>query len=108
MTHTLSTVVVALIALAVWTYALRVAGTWASTRTTVSEAAQRSTADATAVLICAVAAVSALTDGHEFSGVARTAGVAIGGLLALRRAPFVVVVVAAAGTTAVLRLAGVH
>lgn len=107
MTHTVSTVVVALVALAVWTYALRVAGTWASSRTTVSEAAQRSVADATAILICAVAAVAALTDGHGFSGVARTAGVAIGGLLAWRRAPFVVVVVAA-GTTAVLRLAGVH
>lgn len=107
MTHSVATVAVALVVLAACTYALRVVGTWASSRVTMSEASERLTTDATAVLICAVAAVATLTDGHEFSGVARTAGVAVGAFLAVRRAPFVLVVVAAAATAAVLRLAGV-
>lgn len=52
-------------------------------------------------------ATSALLDGHTFAGVARPVGVAVGGVLAVRGAPFIVVVVAAAGATAVLRLLGV-
>jgi hypothetical protein len=40
--------------------------------------------------------------------VARPAGVLVGAVLAWRRAPFVVVIVAAAGTAALLRLAGVR
>jgi hypothetical protein len=39
-----------------------------------------------------------------FSGPARPAGVLVGAVLAARRLPFVVVVVAAAGTAALLRL----
>ncbi|MYY81399.1 AzlD domain-containing protein, partial [Streptomyces sp. SID335] len=39
---------------------------------------------------------------------ARPAGVLAGGVLAWRRAPFAVVVVGAAATTALLRLAGVQ
>ena len=45
-------------------------------------------------------------EGSGFAGVARPAGVAVGALLAWRRAPFVVVVLAAAATAALLRLAG--
>ena len=107
MTQSVSTVVTALVVLSACTYALRVLGTWASSRVAVSEASERLTSDATAVLICAVAAVATLTADHEFSGIARTAGVAVGALFALRRAAFVVVGGAAASTTAMLRLAGV-
>jgi branched-subunit amino acid transport protein len=62
---------------------------------------------AATVLLCALVAISALTDGHDFAGWARPAGVLAGGALALRRAPFLVSVVAAAAVTAVLRLLGV-
>jgi hypothetical protein len=62
---------------------------------------------AAAVLLVSLAATLALTRGHGFAGWARPAGVAVAGLLAARRAPFRVVVIAAAATTALLRLAGI-
>jgi hypothetical protein len=62
---------------------------------------------AAVVLLVALVAVQALTSGHGFAGYARLSGVLVGGLLAWRRAPFIVVVCGAAATTAVLRLAGV-
>jgi hypothetical protein len=46
--------------------------------------------------------------GSEFAGFARPAGVLAGALLAWRKAPFVVVVIAAAAVTALLRLAGLE
>jgi hypothetical protein len=61
---------------------------------------------AAAVLLIALVATAALTDRHGFTGWARPAGVLVGGLLAIRRAPFPVVVVAAAATTAALLLLG--
>ena len=60
-----------------------------------------------AVLLVALAATSALLQGHGFAGWARPAGVLVAGILAARRAPFPVVVIAAAAVTALLRLAGV-
>jgi hypothetical protein len=63
---------------------------------------------AAAVLLVALVAVTALTEGQGFAGFARPAGVLVGGLLALRRLPFLVVVAAAVVTTAGLRLLGVH
>ena len=60
------------------------------------------------MLLAALAATSALTEGHGFAGWARPAGVLVGAVLAVRRIPLPLVVVAAAATTALLRLAGVH
>ncbi len=62
-------------------------------------AAERLFADAATVLLIALAATSALTSGHGFAGWARPAGVLVAGVLAARRAPFPVVVLAAAGVT---------
>jgi branched chain amino acid efflux pump len=62
---------------------------------------------AAVVLLAALVATTALTQGHGFAGLARPAGVLAGGVLAWRKAPFLVVVLAAAAVTAVLRLAGV-
>jgi hypothetical protein len=59
------------------------------------------------VLLAALVAIAALTQGHAFAGVARPAGVLVGGILAWRKAPFVVIVLAAAATAALLRLVGV-
>jgi hypothetical protein len=58
-------------------------------------------------LLAALVATTALTEGHSFSGFARPAGVLVAGVLAWRKAPFLVVVLAAAGITALLRLLGV-
>jgi hypothetical protein len=49
-----------------------------------------------------------LTAGHGFAGWARPTGVLVGGVLVLRRLPFLVAVVGAVVTTAGLRLLGVH
>ncbi|MBC6457277.1 AzlD domain-containing protein [Actinomadura sp. HBU206391] len=68
---------------------------------------QRLLSIAAAVLLIALAATAALTEGHGFAGWARPAGVLVGGLLAVRRVPFPAVVIAATATTALLRLCGV-
>ncbi|WP_181773529.1 AzlD domain-containing protein [Amycolatopsis pittospori] len=93
--------------LAVGTFAFRFAGPVLKARITVSPKAEKLMARSAVVLLAALVAVAALTEGHEFAGYARPAGVLVGGVLAWRKAPFAVVVVAAAATAALLRLAGV-
>lgn len=99
--------VAAIASLAAATFGLRVAGPLLRGRVTVPAAVERLFADAAAVLLVALAATSALTAGHGFAGWARPAGVLVAGVLAARRAPFPVVVLAAAGVTALLRLTGI-
>ncbi|MEI8409151.1 MULTISPECIES: AzlD domain-containing protein [unclassified Kribbella] len=93
--------------LAVGTFALRFAGPMMRSRFEVPERAQQVLGAAAIVLLAALVATAALTDGHSHAGIARPAGVLVGGILAWRKAPFVLVVVAAAVTAAVLRLLGV-
>jgi branched-subunit amino acid transport protein len=97
----------AVAALAGLTFAFRIAGPLFRHRVTVSPAAERVLASAAAVLLMALAATSALTQDGGFAGWARPAGVLVAGVLAARRVPFPVVVLAAAAVTALLRLAGV-
>lgn len=108
--------ITAVLVLAVGTYAIRVAGPLLRTRLVRStgngEAAlpPRATelmAAAATVLLVALIATSSFTDGRDFAGVALPAGVLTGGILAWRRAPFVVVVLVAAGVAAGLRAIGV-
>ncbi|ETK37556.1 AzlD domain-containing protein [Microbispora sp. ATCC PTA-5024] len=96
----------AVVLLAAGTYAFRLAGPLLGDRLRLPDPLRRLLSDAAAVLLVALVAVAALTEGHGFAGWARPAGVLVGGALALRRAPFPLVVVAAAATTAALRLAG--
>ena len=96
----------AIAALAAGTYAFRMAGPVLGHRLRIPGRVQRLLAVAAAVLLTALVATAALTQDHGFAGWARPAGVLVGGVLAIRRAPFPLVVVAAAATTAVLRLAG--
>jgi branched-subunit amino acid transport protein len=93
--------------LAVGTFSLRFAGPTLRSRFEIPERAQQLLAAAAIVLLTALVATSALTEGHGPAGIARPAGVLVGGILAWRRAPFVLVVVAAAATAAGLRLLGV-
>jgi branched-subunit amino acid transport protein len=99
----------AVAALAAVTYAFRVTGPlFFRGRVSVPPAVMRFFADAAPVLLVSLAATSALTTGHDFAGWARPTGVLVAGVLAARRVPFPVVVVAATAVTALLRLAGIR
>ena len=98
--------IAAILALAVGTYAFRLTGVLLRDRE-LPAGVRRALPLAAAALLAALTATAALTEAGGFAGVARPAGVAVGALLAWRRAPFLVVVVAAAATAAGLRLCGV-
>lgn len=97
----------AVVVLAAGTFGFRFAGPLLRDRITVTARAEQLMTTAALVLLVALVATTALSEGHEFAGYARPAGVAVGGVLAWRRLPFVAVVLAAAGVTALLRLLGV-
>lgn len=93
--------------LAAGTFAFRLSGPALRSRITFPAWAARLLEVAAVVLLSALVAVTALTSGHGFAGYARSAGVLVAGLLAWRKAPFIVIVLAAAAITAMLRLLGV-
>ncbi|MFF5534736.1 AzlD domain-containing protein [Streptomyces cinerochromogenes] len=99
--------VAVILALAVGTYAFRLVGPVLHGRVTVPPRVQELASAGAVVLLVALLATGALTESGGFAGWARPAGVLAGAALACRRAPFVVVVLGAAATTALLRLAGV-
>jgi branched-subunit amino acid transport protein len=99
--------IAAILGLAVGTYTMRLSGVLLRERLELSDSLQRLLPMAAAALLAALAATAALTQDGGVAGVARPAAVAVGALLAWRRAPFVVVVLAAAATAALLRVAGV-
>ncbi|PKW08400.1 Branched-chain amino acid transport protein (AzlD) [Streptomyces sp. 1222.5] len=96
-----------ILALAVGTYAFRLVGPVLHGRVTVPPRVQELASAGAVVLLVALLTTGALTEGGGFAGWSRPAGVLVGGVLAWRRAPFALVVLAAAATTALLRLAGV-
>jgi len=93
--------------LALGTFAFRFAGPMLRSRITLSARVQHLMTLATVVLLAALVVTSGLFESGEFAGPARPAGVLVGGVLAWRRAPFVIVVLAAAAVAAGLRLLGV-
>jgi branched-subunit amino acid transport protein len=97
---------VAILAIAAGSYAFRVAGPLLRDRVELPERVRALLSAAALVLLVALIATASLLAGRHFAGVALPAGVLVGGVLAWRKAPFVVVVVAAAACTAGLRLAG--
>ncbi|NBD09216.1 MULTISPECIES: AzlD domain-containing protein [Corallococcus] len=92
--------------LAAGTYGFRVAGPLLSDRLRLSARVQGLLSLAIIAMLSALVATSTLTSQGGFAGGARPAGVLVGALLAWWRLPFVAVVVAAAATTAGLRLLG--
>ncbi|MGW2569771.1 AzlD domain-containing protein [Streptomyces sp. NPDC001537] len=96
-----------ILALAVGTYAFRLVGPALHGRVELPARIQELLSAGAVVLLAALLATGALTESGGFAGWARPAGVLVGGVLAWRRAPFAVVVLTAAGTTAALRAAGV-
>nr|WP_240477193.1 AzlD domain-containing protein [Jiangella muralis] len=107
MTMSTTALVAAVAVLGVGTFAFRYAGPALRDRVTLPPRAEQLLATSAIVLLAALVATAAMLDGREFDSAARPAGVLVGAGLAWRRAPFVVVVVAAAGTAAALRLLGV-
>lgn len=100
-------VVAGILILSAGTFAFRFCGPLLRERITFPPWAERLLEAAAVVLLAALVATTALTKGHGFAGLARPAGVLAGGVLAWRKAPFLVVVLAAAAVTAILRLLGV-
>ena len=97
----------AMIVLALGTLGLRLIGPALRSRVTLSPRVEKLSSVSVAVIFVALVASSALVVDNRFAGFALPAGVAVAALLAWRKAPFVAIVVAAAATTAVLRLVGV-
>lgn len=93
--------------LAAGTYAFRLAGPVLHGRIELPARMQELLTVGATVLLVALLATGALTEGGGPAGWARPLGVLVNGVLAWRKAPFAVVVIGAAATTALLRLAGV-
>ncbi len=94
-------------ALAVGTYAFRWAGPALRERIRFPTRVVRVLEVGAVVLLAALVAVTTLPIGAGHVGLALPAGVLVAGLLAWRKLPILVIILAAAGTTAGLRLLGV-
>lgn len=92
-----------IVGLAAGTYGMRVAGPLLRGRLRLNERWEQLMSIAAIVLLAAFIATGTVFEAGGPAGWARFAGVAVGGVLAWKRAPFVLVVVAAAATTALLR-----
>ncbi|MEU7467033.1 MULTISPECIES: AzlD domain-containing protein [unclassified Streptomyces] len=103
----MSATVALILVLAAGTYAFRLVGPALHGRVELPARVRELLSAGAVVLLAALLATGALTEGGGFAGWARPAGVLVGGVLAWRRAPFAVVVLGAAATTAVLRGMGV-
>lgn len=84
-------------------FALKLAGWRVPPRLLEDERVRRTAALLPVALLAALVVVQALADGRALMLDARAAGLAVAGVLVLVRAPFLVVVVAAAATAALLR-----
>ncbi|MFI6368085.1 AzlD domain-containing protein [Nocardia sp. NPDC050630] len=97
---------VAMSALSAGTYAFRSSGPALRNRIRFPERATKLLEIGAVVLLAAMVAITTLPTGSGNLGFALPAGVLVGGLLAWRNQPMLVVILAAAATTAVLRLLG--
>lgn len=103
----MTTLVIGTVVLGLGTFAFRFAGPMLRSRLELSPRLEQVMALSAVALLAAVVGTATFVEGSGFSGMARACGVAVGGVLAWRRAPFVVVVLSAAATAAGLRLLGV-
>ena len=84
------------------TYLMRLGGAKLGNRLALSERSQALLSDAATVLLFS------FYEGDHFAGMARVLGVGFAVFLAWRKMPLIVVIVAAAVVTALLRLAGIN
>ncbi|THV31211.1 AzlD domain-containing protein [Glycomyces paridis] len=101
------TMLAAILALAAGTYLIRLSGAVLRNRITLTPRAEAVLKAGAVVVLLALAATSTLLVEGAWAGWALPAGVLVGTALAWRKAPLAVVVIAAAATTALLRLAGI-
>jgi branched-subunit amino acid transport protein len=94
----------ALLALAIGTYAMKAAGPVALGRRTLPPRAEALFAMLAVTLLAALVAISTFADGRSLTLDARAGGLAAGAAAIRLGAPFVAVVVVAAGAAAALRL----
>lgn len=99
--------IAAVAVLAGGTFAFRYAGPALQGRISLPVRYEGLIATASIVLLAALVATQALVEGDGFAGWARPSGVLVAGVLAWYKTPFIVVVLAAAATTAGLRMLGV-
>jgi hypothetical protein len=93
----------AVLGTAVGCYGLKLAGWSLPPRWLEAARLQRASALLPLALLAALVVVQAFGDGRSLSLDARGAGLAAGGVAALRRAPFIVIVAVAAATAALVR-----
>ncbi|MGN6679192.1 MAG: AzlD domain-containing protein [Streptosporangiaceae bacterium] len=99
---------IAVLATSAGCYALKLAGLTIPARLLSNPLLRRFAALVPAALLAALVAVEAVAKGSALAlDPARLAGLAAAVVALVLRAPFLVVIIAAAGTAAVLRLAGV-
>jgi branched-subunit amino acid transport protein len=94
-------------ALSVGTYVIRFSGPMLRRRMNFPARVTRLLEIGSVVLLTALAATLIVPAAGHRAGFALPAGVLVAGVLAWRRVPLIVVVLAAAATTALLRLCGV-
>jgi branched-subunit amino acid transport protein len=97
-------IVVSAAVLGAGTFAYRAAGPILNSRFTMKPRTAELMSTAAIVLLVALMVTSTFADGQAYADPARPIGVLVGGVLAWRGAPFVVVVVSAAATAAMVRL----
>ncbi len=95
----------AILALAAFAYACKAAGFFSISRRPLSAPALAIIALIPPALLAAIVVVQSIGDGGPRVLATRAAGVAAGSLVAWRRGPLIVVLVVAAGVTALLRAA---
>ncbi|WP_019200593.1 AzlD domain-containing protein [Tsukamurella sp. 1534] len=95
-------------ALAAVTFAFRAAGPAVAGRLELGPGVRRTVDLCALALLAGVMVTAAVADGQEAAGYARIAGVGVAGVLAWRRCPLPLVILAAGGTAAALRALGVH
>jgi len=93
----------AVLGTAVGCYGLKLAGWSLPGRVVEAERVRRAAALLPLALLAALIVVQAFGSGRSLSIDARSAGLAVAGVAVLRRAPFLVVVLAAAATAALVR-----
>ncbi|MFJ4693685.1 AzlD domain-containing protein [Streptomyces sp. NPDC088766] len=103
----MSASVAVILVLAVGTYGFRLIGPALHGRVVLPARVRELLSAGAVVLLAALLATGALTEGGGFAGWSRPAGVLVAVVLAWRRAPFPVVVLGAAATAAGLRALGV-
>ncbi|WP_226345274.1 AzlD domain-containing protein [Agilicoccus flavus] len=102
-----TTILVGVALLAVGTYVFRIGGAALRARFAGSAGMDSVVDRAAVILLVAVMATTGFTEGDGVAGIARPAAVGVACLLAWQRCPFVIVVLAATATAAVLRALGV-